>query len=429
LKFQVLDTAHYADGALKSARIAFLARNIPALGYEVYRVISSGSALPEKAEPAASGVLENELYRIDLDRSSGAMTGLEFKPIQWQALAGPANVVSRQEDKGDLWELYRGLDGGSKIAMTQRQPVPKKEESRFSSEFSAVAGTLRSGPVFSEFQVAHPFDSGAFATTVRLAAGMRRIEITTKLVNNEKFVRYQALFPTSVQGGTSVHEIPFGAIERPAGIEFPAQSWVDYGDGKRGVALLNLGLPGNVVSDGTLMLSLLRSHNLGGYGFGGGYEPGMSSETGFQIGQERTLRYALVPHDGDWRGSGIFREAMEFSHPLLCRKVAPHGGTLKRRWGLLEVSNPNVVVSTLKPGRTGAAILRVYEATGQAAVGVKVTLSVPVRAAIETDLLETGIRELKPENGSISFDLHPFEIKSFELRLGPLASAAKAGGS
>ena len=52
--------------------------------------------------------------------------------------------------------------------------------------------------------------------------------------------------------------------------------------------MLNTGLPGNVSTDGTMMVSLLRAHTLGGYGFGGGYEPGMSSESGFQLGQERT---------------------------------------------------------------------------------------------------------------------------------------------
>ena len=149
--------------------------------------------------------------------------------------------------------------------------------------------------------------------------------------------------------GKSTHEIPFGAIERPDAIEFPAQNWVDHGDGRRGLALLNIGLPGNLVTDGTMMISLLRAHTLGAYGFGGGYEPGMSSETGFQLGQERVVRYAMVPHSGDWRKAGVFRDGLEFNHPLICRKVLPHAGPLPNRWGLLEISDPNVVVSSLKP--------------------------------------------------------------------------------
>jgi alpha-mannosidase len=356
---------------------------------------------------------------VEIDRSTGAITALLFKPSQWSALSRPGNVVARQDDKGDLWELYRGLDGGSKIAMKNKQPVPKSSDARFSTDFHDKPGEIHSGPVFSEFRVSHPFDSGKFTTTIRLAAGRPRIEITTALVNNEKFVRYQALFPTTIESGHSVHEIPFGALERPAGIEFPAQNWVDYSDGKRGLALLNMGLPGNVVSESTLMLSLLRAHNLGGYGFGGGYEPGMSSESGFQLGQERSLHYALVAHEGDWRAARVFRDGMELNHPLICRHEAPHDGALPKRWGLLEVSNPHVIASALKPGRAGAAILRVYEAGGQAAEGVKIKFNPKVLSAIETDLLENGVRELKLEEGAIPIDLRPFEIKTIELRFAP----------
>ena len=42
-----------------------------------------------------------------------------------EVLSGPGNVVARQEDRGDLWELYQGLNGGSNIAMTRKQSAPK----------------------------------------------------------------------------------------------------------------------------------------------------------------------------------------------------------------------------------------------------------------------------------------------------------------
>ncbi len=252
---------------------------------------------------------------------------------------------------------------------------------------------------------------------MRVYNGLRRIEVTTRLVNGEKYVRYQVLFPTSIKEGKTTHEIPFGAIERPGGIEFPAQNWADHGDGRHGLALLNIGLPGNVTTDGTMMISLLRSHNLGAYGFGGGYEPGMSSESGFQLGVERTMRYALVPHAGDWREAGVFRDGLEFNHPLLVRKVLPHAGNLPARWGLLEVSSPNVVVSALKPGRDGTAILRVYEATGRPAPGVKIAFNAGVAEARTASLLEDHQGELKVEDNAVTFDLRPYQILTIRLRL------------
>ena len=248
-------------------------------------------------------------------------------------------------------------------------------------------------------------------------AGLRRIEIRTQILNNAKFVRYQVLFPTSIKDGVSVHEIPFGAIGRPAAIEFPAQNWVDYGNGERGLALLNRGLPGNLVTDGTMMLSLMRSTRIVAYGFGGGYEPGMSSDTGFELDKELTFHYALVPHAGDWRQAEIYRQGLEFNHPLIVRKAAPHAGILPKRWGLLEVSHPNCVISALKPGKGGTTVLRIYEAIGKPAPGVKIKFQAKVTSAHEANLMEDPGRKLEAPDDVLSFDMAPFEIKTFLLQL------------
>jgi alpha-mannosidase len=418
---QILEATRYADGGLKTARIAFIARDVPALGYATYHAAAGrrpGTAAGKTGlAPSVEIVLENNLYRVTLDRATGAMTRIHVESGDWDVLSGRGNVVTRQQDRGDLWELYRGLDGGSRIAMTHEQPVPKRGEGAFSDEGPGSAETVHSGPVFSEFQVARAFGPGKFATAVRLYSGLRRIEVTTRLVNGEKYVRYQVLFPTTIAGGKTTHEIPFGAIERPSAIEFPAQNWADHGDGRHGLALLNVGLPGNLTTDGTMMISLLRSHNLGAYGFGGGYEPGMSSESGFQLGRERTMRYALVPHAGDWREAGVFRDGLEFNHPLVCRKVLPHAGKLPARWGLLEVSSPNVVVSALKPGREGTTILRVYEAAGRPAPGVKIAFNTRVAEARAANLLEDREGELKVEDNAVSLDLRPYQIRTIRLKL------------
>jgi alpha-mannosidase len=426
---QVVESTRYWDGGLKTARVVFIARDIPAIGYRSFHAspARASAASDDQAraistpKPAAGEtILENERYRLSIDSSTGAIASLVFKPAGWQVLSGPGNVVSRDEDRGDLWEPYKGLDGGSRVAMTNQQEVPSRGKAVFSDEGKGGPGTLLKGPVVTEFRVERPFGSGKFATTIRLFQGLRRIEMTTRLVNQEKFVRYQAHFPTTIKEGKATHEIPFGSIDRPSGIEFPAQNWVDYGDGRRGLALLNIGLPGNLVSDGTMLVSLMRAHSLGAYGFGGGYEPGMSSETGFQLGRERTMRYALVPHEGDWRASGVFRDGWELNHPLVCRTVLPHEGSLPKSWGLVEVSSPDVVVSSMKPSREGDIALRIYEASGRAAKGVTIKLGAKILSAREANLMEDAGDVIKAVGDSLQFDLRPFEIKTIRLRLGAL---------
>ncbi len=445
---QFVEEQRDSDGGLRRAKINFLARNIPALGYSVYRVAprlrtggrgsrraaaenetlhaarreprppNASASKPETNGKTPTDSIENEHYRATFNPMTGEMTGLTVKSGDWQVFDGPANVVARQHDAGDFWELYRPLDGGSRIAMKNQQPVPKAGEAKFSNEETGDRGSIVAGPVFSEFQISHPFDGkGKFATTVRMYAGLRRIEIRTQILNNAKSVRYQVLFPTSIKDGVSVHEIPFGAIERPAAIEFPAQNWVDYGNGERGLALLNRGLPGNLVTDGTMMLSLMRSTRIVAYGFSGGYERGMSSDTGFELDKELTFDYALVPHAGDWCQAGIYRQGLEFNHPLIVHKATPHAGTLAKRWGLLEVSHPNCVISALKTGKGRMTVLRVYEATGKSTPGVKIKFQAKVASAHETNLMEDPGQKLETPGDVLSFDMTPFEIKTFLLQL------------
>jgi alpha-mannosidase len=388
------------------------------MGYSVYHLRTRNVAQSPSAV-ASEPVLENERYRLNVDPQSGAIARLVLKPEQWNVLRGPGNVVAREDDHGDLWELYHTLDGGSAVGMKTQSKVPQSGKANFSTQQPGTPGTVTRGPVVSEFKVARRFgEKGQFATTVRLYAGLRRLDIHTKILNNDRFVRYRALFPTSLSEGRSVHEIPFGAIERPAGIESPAQNWIDYGNAERGLALLNRGLPGNVVTDGTMMLSLLRSTRIVAYGAIGGYDPATSSDSGFELGQEREFDYGLVPHAGDWRQAGVYRDGLEFNHPLLAGTVASHPGVLPGRWGFLEVTPSSVVVSAMKPGADGAAVLRLYEAEGRP-TSATIRLTPQIVGAEEVNLMEDPGRKLAAAGNALQLDFRPFEIKTIKLQLRP----------
>lgn len=415
---QVLREIRSAEGGLLQAELAFVARDVPALGHAVFRLVSGRASAAAPAMATDAPVLENDLYRLEFDAATGALTRLARQSPPWEVLAGPGNVVAREEDQGDLWELYHNLQAGFVTNKTPHGP-PQPGQAVLSSEHAGNPGSVSSGPVFSEFQVAHPFGGdNEFATTVRLYRQLRRIEIRTRILNQEQSVRYRVLFPTSIPAGQSYHEIPFGALERPAGIELPAQNWVDYGDGQHGLAVLNRGLPGNNVADGTMLLSLMRSARIQAYGYAGGYEPGMSSDSGFAVGREFTFDYALVPHAGDWRDAEIHRAGLEFNHPLLAATAAVHPGVLPPRWGLLEITPANVVLTALKPGNDGSLVLRCFEAVGRT-TSARIRASTPIVSAQAVNLLEDDGATLQPSGSELALELHPFEIKTVRLRLTP----------
>ena len=415
-------------GGIRQARIAFLARDIPALGYAVYHAVPNVAGAPETGHDAThetthdtsredQGDLENEFFRASFNLWNGDLTSLVLKQDKWEALASAGNVVAREYDGGDFWQLYGTLNGGRFTSMKRPILAPRPGYTEWSSDFVGGGGAIKVGPVFSEFHITHPLGKNEFGTRVRIYQGLQRIDIRTELVNQEEFVRYRALFATTIRNGKAMHEIPFGAIERPERQEFPTQNWMDYSDGAHGLSLINEGLPGNNVTDGKMMLSLMRSTKLISYGFIGGYEPGVGSDSGLGIGKKYILNYAVIPHGGDWRSDRPWRAGFEFNNPLIVETVAPHAGDLPAKWGLVEVPNEDVVVSALKPAKDGEAVLRVYEAAGEASRGVRANWNANLEEVHEANLMEESEERVAAGRRSFLFDLKPYEIKTFKVRL------------
>lgn len=426
---EIINADHNPNGSLLRATVLFTGRDLPALGYTTFHVTPT-IRRPQRASvmPAGDSVtIENEFYKVTVSKATGAITSLFDKQQQWEALSGPANVIAEQEDKGDLWELYHGLDGAQFIAMTTKQAVPDGSTAKLSTQTEGKDGSLVQTPTYSEFKVSHPFGNGSFSTRIRLYAGVRRVDIQTDLVNNDKLVRYQALFPTSLTGaganGHNVQEIPFGSVERPDGVEYPAQNWTDYSDAVHGVTLINHGMPGNLDSSGALMLSLLRSHTIGGYGFGGGFEPGMTSDSGYELNRTLTFHYALSPHAGSWQGSAV-RQGFEFNQPLQVIKTSPHPGILPPSRSMIQISNPAVILTAYKLGAGRTTVVRVYESSGKSAMGVTLHLSSDVLSANESNLMEDTGKPISVLGNTIKLDLKPFEIRTIKLRLREAKSAA-----
>jgi alpha-mannosidase len=425
---QMMNSRRDQNGAIISATLAFIAGNVPAMGYAVYRVVDAAQA-PASA-PAGfqgksansnrddEGSLENEFYRATFDLWTGEMKSLILKNNQWEVLAGPGNVIAREEDGGDFWELYGSLNGARFTAMT-RKSGPPKPGVPLSKDSVSGNGSMSAGPVFSEFHISHPFGKNTYATRVRMYPGVERVDIHTEILNQEQSVRYRLMFPVALPEGRNTQEIAFGAIERPFSQEFPAQNWMDYGAKDHGVAILNRGLPGSNIAGNSsgagnvMLLSLMRSARLLSYG---GLEQSTSSDTGLELGKRIGFDYALLPHAGTWQDAGVYRAGLDFNNPLLSRPASIHAGKLPPRWGLLKISARHVVLSALKPSRDGEVAVRVYEAAGEPARGVRMHFAVPLASVRAANLMEDAGSDIAVQGNAFSFDLRPYEIKTFRLR-------------
>lgn len=435
---QVLRTNSAGEGKFNTATIAFIARDVPAMGYAIYHVIPvvegvAPQAMPAEKQPEPEhsqysatnrndvGTMENEFYKATVNLWSGEMTSLILKKNQWEVLSKPGNIVAKEEDRGDFWELYGTLAGDRLTSEKRLIGLPRPDATQWSNNYIGGGTDVTPGPVMTQFASSHPFGKNQFETRVRMYPGIQRIDIHTEIVNEEPMVRYRVLFPTTIHDGTNTNEIAFGAVVRPMHQEFPAQNWADYSAGGHGLTILNRGLPGNNVTDDTMMVSLLRSTRLEVYGADdSGFDPAKASEsdTALEIGKHISHDYALVPHDGSWQDAQVYRSGLEFNNPLVARNIDAHAGSMSKTWGLLKVSEPDVVVSALKPSRDGEIALRVYEAAGQVVHHATIHFALPLSSARDANLIEDPAKTVQISGNAISFDLHPYEIKTFRLKLG-----------
>jgi alpha-mannosidase len=90
---------------------------------------------------------------------------------------------------------------------------------------------------------------------------------------------------------------------------------------------------------------------------------------------------------------------------------------LPDRWGFLEITHPNIVVSALKAGKDGCAVLRIYEAAGISTKSVEIKLSAQIISAEEVNLMEDPGQKLNVASNILTLDFRPFEIKTIKLYL------------
>ena len=143
-----------------------------------------------------------------------------------------------------------------------------------------------------------------------------------------------------------------------------------------------------------LRLTLLRS----------GYEPDIISDLG-----QHHIRYALLPHSGDWRDAGVVRAGLGFNQPLIGRR-----GTLAPRVGMnLRLTGcDSVVLASVKSAANGKGIVaRFYESAGKAG-DVRLCGLAEGAVVSEVNIVEDTLRGQTVEGNSVRLAFRPWQVRS-----------------
>jgi alpha-mannosidase len=272
---------------------------------------------------------------------------------------------------------------------------------------------LEEGPVRATVEVVRPYLSSHIRQRISLWRTSPRIDIATEIDWHQHQTLLKAVFPLAINSTRATYEIQFGNVERPthrntswdmARFEVCAHRWADLSEGGYGVSLLNDSKYGHDVHDSVLRLTLLKS----------GIHPDAEADQGLH-----RFSYSLLPHKGDWRVGETVRRAYELNVPLL----SLHGTAATPSTSLtafLQTDCAHVVVETVKPAEDGdGLIVRLYEAHNQRGRGT-LTFAAPLLSAQECNLLEEPLRTVAVDGNKLTFQVRPFEIKTFRIYLAPL---------
>jgi alpha-mannosidase len=359
--------------------LIFIAQQIPSLGYKTYELRKAKRTAPATALNASRTFVENNLYKISLEDTSGWMKSLVDKRNGKELLAGTGNELQLLEDKPAAWDAWNvGLTGVKfpstfrNIEVIERGPV--RVTLRVTRDY-LKPGTKKDFPT-------EDFPSSFFTQDISLYEGLDRIDFTTNIDWWEDKTMVKVAFPLTVQDTVATYEIPFGTIQRStqmrdswekAKVEVPAQNWADVSSGGYGVSLLNNSKYGYDIKGNTIRLSLLRSPKW----------PDPTADRG-----KHTIGYSVLPHAGTWKEANIVRRGYEYNNPLIVTLESAHKGALAPVNSFVGLSPANVVLSTVKKAEDSDAwVLQWFESANQETLASLTLPRVP-KKVVMTDFLE-----------------------------------------
>jgi hypothetical protein len=142
------------------------------------------------------------------------------------------------------------------------------------------------------------------------------------------------------------------------------------------------------------------------------WESNFTGEYGWPLYSE--YRHALWPHGlEELSNAARLRAAAAFTRPLLCHVDAPRDGAHPSARSFIQLKPDTLLLSAFRKTEAGLE-LRVLENEGQPAEAT-VQVDLPVKKAVETDLLGRPAGEVTHHKGQLTFRIAPWKFRTFEL--------------
>jgi alpha-mannosidase len=430
IPFQVEE---YSEWFSRAVDLVFIARGVPSLGYKTYYLapavkpdvfppacqakLESDSDLNQSTRVMGSDVMENQYYRVSVDRATGRV-GIWDKELN-RMVANDLEIAASEE---------RGGDDLSIIPPTGRTIV------------NVISGVEleENGPVQTVMRITGDIAGVPIVQRLILYQGLKRVDLEDRVDwKPGRSMNIEQVFPLpqpnlEVRSGT-----PFGSVAAPDmmpnagprnGDEVPKeawkrwrqiQDWVFAGTREWGFTV-SADHQFLTVGDTAIREGMLRGTRFSPVNVVRGGRP-------FQIlsppADTYVFRYSFTSGKGDWAAARSWRAGMAFNTPLIpvssANELSQKSQPPERSF--CSVDADNLVITALKKAdRDEAIVLRVFEIRGDSAES-PVRFLGQSRRFWPANLLE----EVGPLPEGDVLRVGPYEISTVKLPLAELTTGTE----
>jgi len=438
---EVISTEIGSDGALRKASVT-VGVELDGGAYASYR-LRPKDALPTCAVKEGANVIENELYRVEMARSCGALVSIYDKTRERELLDVSkylgAELITNEDLGHDETEEFTG-----RVWRMRDYPA-----SRIHTAGGALRNVLRSeGEMIGchrSLEVSLRPDSDSIFVTVGVDwHGVRDLNM-------------RIAFPFSLFVPVVNYGVPFGYVEYEQ--EHPdctnihasirgVRDWFDLSDRDFGITVATEVIPVDFADrlepqsmQPLAQPMLLRStYSCFDHQYYNNRRPidvktNRNTPCLFNKGGKFEFHFVLRPHSGPADLAQAARLSWELLHPpvtayidgvnlpyatamrAVSKAVKSGQGELPSAGVLIRSESENVIHTVTKPAERGEGIvLRMYDASGEGGA-ISFEFCKPIREAHYTDILENNMTELPFDGCKVQLDVPPFSIETIRVVL------------
>lgn len=410
--------------------LRFAARDIPAFGYRTFSVVEGEGWEHQPHEDPYT--IENEWVSISIDRELGSLD------LYDKRTARSFHDLNHYVDGGDAGDLgwYTAPERDTVIDVPTNAPlhveriVTPVEQILHFLQIYRLPDRLTPDRK-ARLQLTAQFVPISVVTTVRIARGIPRVDVSCLISNAAQDHRLSVLFPTGIEANRAWFDSHYGVTKRelalpsgrkvqqwaePPTPERPQRAFVTVMGDETGLTIANRGLPEVAVhqtSQGAVIaLTLLRSV--------GWLDARSQDETPLAVPEAQCLgeldvEYSIIPHTDDLLSA--WRMAWAFQNAPRTLRLTPGAGGLPRADSLATSDHPAFILTSVRMGGSGeAVIVRGFNVTDDE-IETRLQLGFRVKDA-EFALLDETPTDSRPERLSaqeLAFAVGPHQIVTLRI--------------